>query len=103
MSFTKPKFRENVQYPADPAEPGSKTWVGFASSQRGSNHFMKNPQSHKTLWHGQSGAIHRSTIDHHVLPELTFRDKTPQGMEHVQPRQFHAQPRQPRYLIIAGT
>ena len=25
----------------------------------------------------------KSTVDHHVLPELTFKDKTPQGMEHV--------------------
>ena len=25
----------------------------------------------------------RSIVDHHVLPKLTFKDKTPQGMEHV--------------------
>ena len=25
----------------------------------------------------------RSIVDHHVLPELTFKDKRPQGMEHV--------------------
>ena len=24
-----------------------------------------------------------STVDHHRLTELTFKDKTPQGMEHV--------------------
>ena len=30
---------------------------------------------YKTLWHGQSGAILRSTVDHHVLPVLTFNMK----------------------------
>ena len=25
----------------------------------------------------------KSIVDHHVVPELTFKDKTPQGVEHV--------------------
>ena len=35
------------------------------------------------MQHGKSGANLRSTVDHHDLPELTFEDKTPQGVEHA--------------------
>ena len=38
---------------------------------------------YKTLFHRQSGAILRSAVAHHVLPESTFKDKSPQDIEHV--------------------
>ena len=54
-------------------------FMGFESFHR------RNPLSYKTL-HGHLGTILRSIADHHVLPELTFKDKTPQPMEHVGPQ-----------------
>ena len=32
---------------------------------------------------GVASHVLRSTVDHYVLPELMFKDKTPQDMEHV--------------------
>ena len=64
--------------------PGSRIRVGFLPICMGFKSFhQRNSPSYKTLQHGQSGAMLRSTVDHHALPELTFKDKTPQGMERV--------------------
>ena len=64
--------------------PGSKDSSGFLPIFMWLKAFhQRNSLSYKTLQRGQSGAMLRSTLDHHVLPALTFKDKTPQGMEHV--------------------
>ena len=64
---------------------GSKIRVGFCQFSWDSNHFIKEIPCHigTASWHGQSCALLRSAVDHHALPELTFKDKTLQGMEHV--------------------
>ena len=77
-------FEKNVQDPADLAEPWIQDPSGFLPIFMGFKSFhQRNPMPYKTLLHGTSDAILRSTVDHHVSPELTFKDKTPQGMEHV--------------------
>ena len=79
-------FEENAQDPADPAEPWIQDPSGFLPIfTRFKSFHQRNTLSYKTLERGQSGAILRSTVDHHVLLELTFEDETPQGMEHVWP------------------
>ena len=69
-------FVKNAQDPADPAGPwiqdpsgGLPIFMGFKSFHQ------RNALSYSTLEHGQTGAMLRSTVNHHVLPEL--------GMEHV--------------------
>ena len=86
-------FETNAQDPADPTKPWIQdpSWflpifIGFESFHQ------RYPLSYKTLQHGQSGAIHKSTVDNHVLLELTFKDKTPQGIEHVYSRETSEAP-----------
>ena len=68
--------------------PGSKIPVGFCRSSWGSNYFIKEIPCYITHYSMDnqaqySGAMLKSTLDHYVLTELTFKDETPQGMEHV--------------------
>ena len=84
--LTNQKFEKNAQDPADPAKPWIQDPSGFLPIFMGfKSCHQRNPLSYKTLQHGQSGAILRNTVDHHVLSELPFKHKTPQGMEHVCP------------------
>ena len=61
-------------------DPGSE-WV-FTNSH-GVQIISSKKSPVNTKQHGQSGTTLRSTVDHHVLSELTLKDKTPQGTEHV--------------------
>ena len=77
-------FEKSVQDPADPAEPWIQDPSVLLSISMGFQSFHRiNPLSYKASWRWQSGAKLRSTVDHHVSPELAFKDETPQGMEHV--------------------
>ena len=57
--------------------------MGFESTQQRKNCHIKHYG-----YNGQPGAKPRSAADHHVLPQLTFKEKAPQGMEHVWSRQI---------------
>ena len=82
--LTNHNFEKNAQDPGYPAEPWIQDPSGFLPIFMGSKSFhSRNPLSYKTLWHGQKGTILISTVNHHALPELTFKDKTPHGMKHV--------------------
>ena len=60
LSFTRPKFRENAQDPADLAEPWVQDPSVFLPIFMGFESFHeRNPLSHKTVLHGQSGTILR--------------------------------------------
>ena len=72
------------QGPADSVESWIHDLSGFLSIFVGFKSFhQRNPLPYIRLELGQSDAILRTTVDHHVLPELAFKDKTPHGMEHV--------------------
>ena len=87
-------FEKNAKDTGDPAEPWIQDPSGFLQIFMGFKSFnQKNLQSYKTLLHGQSNGLLRSTVDHCVLPELTFKDKTPQGMEHVWSEPQYINPR----------
>ena len=87
MFFTSSRFREKCQTSCqDPGtlDSGSEVcfahfaiFIGFKSLHQ------RKTLSYKTLQHWQPGAILKSAIAHHVSSELTFKDKTIQGMEHV--------------------
>ena len=84
LSFTRPKFRENAQDPADLAEPWVPDPSVFLPIFMGFESFHeRNPLSHKTVLHGQSVTIHRVYRMIMFFPEFTLNDKMPQGMEHV--------------------
>ena len=83
-SLPNQNFEKKCPRSCDPAEPWTQDPNGFLPIfMRFKSFHQRNPLSYKTPPHGQSGAILISTIDRHVLSELTFKDKTPQGMEHV--------------------
>ena len=84
--LTNQKFEKHAQDPADPAKPLIQDPSGFLLIFMGFKWcHQRNPLSYKTLQHGQSGAIFRNTVDHHVLSELPFKHKTP----HKTPRAWN--------------
>ena len=82
--FPNENFEKNAQEPARIPE----TWIhdpkGVLQIFTEFKLFhRRKPLSYKTFYYGQPDAILRSALAHHVMPESTFEDKTPEGMEHV--------------------
>ena len=74
LSFTKPKFWEkNAQDPAGHAELCIQ-YPSFCRFSWGSTHFIKEIPCHT---HYSMDNQAQYSVDHHVLPELTFTNKSP--------------------------
>ena len=77
------KFREKYKDPATIPEPWIQDPKSFGPFSFLSNYSVKEKPSKSTLGHGQSDAMLGNSVARHVLLESTFKNKTPQGMEHV--------------------
>ena len=75
-------FEKNVQDPADPAEPSIQNPSSFCRFSCGSNHYIKEIPCSITHCSMDNHAQY-SEAPYIILPELTFKGKIPQGMEHV--------------------
>ena len=83
LSLPRQNFEKSAQGPAKITELWIQDSNGSLSILVGCKSLHQRKIFHKTLYHGQSGAILIRAITHYVLPESKFKDKTSQGMEHV--------------------